>query len=439
MAKILILIGGHLYNGPRPVKEADALTAAGHQVTVAGIWFDPMFAERDRQILQQKSWRFQPALDFRPGGRDRLTSIGVRLQTKFVQQLFQRFQIAAPALLGYGTKALLRTALRKQADLTIVHSEAGLWVASQLLDRGFRVGVDFEDWFSQDLLPAAQATRPIALLKSLEARLAQNCAYCLTTSQAMAAAMAATYQIPPPTVIYNVFPFAERQGIDQQYRDRQNLQLCSLHWFSQTIGPGRGLEMLFQSLAYLTTPVEIHLRGNCPAHYRSWLEASIPENWRDRIFVHPTVPNAELLSRIAEHDIGLALESPEIPSRDLTVTNKLFQYLQGGLALIASETAGQREILSQYPATGQLIPPNSPIDLARAIESFSQNSDRLKAAKAAALQAIEPLCWEQEAEKLKQQANQALNVDPLAVLVKSRTPILEKLSKKIYNRSLELN
>ncbi len=440
MAKILILIGGHLCNGPRPVKEADALAAAGHEVTVAGIWFDPAFAERDRQLLQHKSWRFQPVLDFRPhSGRNRLTQMAVRLQTKLAQQLFQRFQIATPALLGYGTQSLLRTALREQADLTIVHSEAGLWVASQLLDRGFRVGVDFEDWFSQDLLPAAQATRPIALLKSLEARLAQNCTYCLTTSQAMAKAIATTYQASQPTVIYNVFPLADRQVLDHQYRDRQNLQHCSLHWFSQTIGPGRGLETLFESLAYLTTPVEIHLRGNCPAHYRSWLEALIPQNWHDRIFVHPTVPNAELLSRIAEHDIGLALESPEILSRDLTVTNKLFQYLQGGLALIASDTAGQRELLSQYAATSQLISPNSPIDLANAIQAFSQNPDRLKAAKTAALKAIEALCWEQEAEKLKQQAEQALNVERQAVVTSSRTLTLGKLSKKIYNRSLELN
>jgi hypothetical protein len=50
MAKILILIGGHLCNAPRPQKEADTLAQAGHDVTVAGFWFDPEFVKRDRQF-----------------------------------------------------------------------------------------------------------------------------------------------------------------------------------------------------------------------------------------------------------------------------------------------------------------------------------------------------------------------------------------------------
>ena len=412
MAKILILIGGHLCNGPRPVKEADALTEAGHDVKVAGVWFDPVFAERDCQLVQQKTWQFQPVLDFRPNRQqNRLTQFGVRLQAQLAQQAFQRFRIVSPALLGYGARSMLRTAVREQADLTIVHSEAGLWVATQLLDRGFQVGVDFEDWFSQDLLPLAQATRPIAQLKMLEAHLVRNCTYCLTTSHAMAEAMATAYQAPQPTVIYNAFPLAERELLDWEYRDRQDLDLFSFHWFSQTIGPGRGLETLFQALDYLTHPIEIHLRGNCPAHYRQWLQESIPENWRDRIFIHPTVPNAELLSRIAEHDIGLALESPEIPSRNLTITNKLFQYLQAGLAVIASDTAGQREILTQYPDIGTLIASDSPLELANAIAELSQSPDRVKASKAAAELAIDQLCWEKEAHKLKRLVNITLDVE----------------------------
>jgi hypothetical protein len=66
--------------------------------------------------------------------------------------------------------------------------------------------VDFEDWFSEDLLPSARLTRPISQLKKLEARLIRECFYCLTTSNAMAEAMAKAYQAPKATVIYNSFP-----------------------------------------------------------------------------------------------------------------------------------------------------------------------------------------------------------------------------------------
>ncbi len=415
MAKILILIGAHLCTAPRPQKEAETLTNAGHDVTVRGFWFDPELVQRDRILIANKKWRFEPIIDFHP--THRLNNWGIRLQGRLARERFQRFGTFAPALLGYGAKAMLTAARQARADLTIVHSEAGLWAGNQLLDEGFCVGVDFEDWFSEDLLPEARATRPIAKLKALESRLARDCTYCLTTSHAMAEALAEAYQAPKPTVIYNSFPWAEREQIDHQKRDRQNLNLPSLHWFSQTIGPGRGLETLFQALPHLTIPVEIHLRGNYPESARQWLEPLVPPEWRvkrsypegNRLLIHPTVPNAELLSRIAEHDIGLSLESTDIPSRNLTVTNKLFQYLQAGLAVIATETAGAREVLSQCPTSGRLISSNNPVALAQALKDLLGTPERLTAAKAASLQATkEQFCWEKQAKSLLSTAELAL-------------------------------
>jgi glycosyltransferase involved in cell wall biosynthesis len=407
MSKILILIGGHLCTAPRPQKEAETLANAGHNVTVRGLWFDPELVKRDRLLMTNKKWRFEPIIDFQP--THHLRSLRIRLQGRLAKERFQRFGTFAPALLGYGAKAMLTAARQARADLTIVHSEAGLWVGNRLLDEGFRVGVDFEDWFSEDLLPKERAARPIAQLKALESRLVRECTYCLTTSHAMAEALAEAYQAPKPTVIYNAFPWAEREQIDHQKRDRPHLTLPSLHWFSQTIGPGRGLENLFQALPHLKIPVEIHLRGNYPESARQWLEPLVPSGWRDHLFIHPSVPNGELLSRIAEHDIGLALEIPYCFNKQFTASNKLFQYLQAGLAVIATDTAGQREILSQQPAIGRLISTNNPVALAQALKDLFGDPERLTAAKAASLQATkEQFCWEKQAKSLLSIAELAL-------------------------------
>ncbi|WP_017314701.1 glycosyltransferase family protein [Mastigocladopsis repens] len=409
MAQILILIGGHLCTAPRPQKEAETLTDAGHDVTVCGFWFDPELVKRDRLLMANKKWQFEPIVDFQPIHRFR--NLGIRLRSRLSKEGFLHLGIFSPELLGYGTQAMLRAARRACADLTIVHSEPGLWVGSQLLDEGLCVGVDFEDWFSEDLLPKDRVSRPIKHLKVLESRLARNCTYCLTTSHALADALAEAYQAPKPRVIYNTFPWAERSQINYDKGDRQNHNLPSIHWFSQTIGSGRGLETLFQALPYLKTPVEIHLRGNYPESARQWLEPLVPSQWRDRLFIHPTVPNAELVSRIAEHDIGLALECKDIVSRNLSVTNKLFQYLQAGLAVIATDTAGQREIFSQQPAIGRLIPSNNPSALAQALEDLLHTPDKLACAKAAALQAAkEQFCWEQQADAVLQAAHLTLSV-----------------------------
>ena len=407
MAKILILIGAHLSTAPRPQKEAETLAKAGHEVIVKGFWFEPELAKRDRLLRQEKLWRFEPIIDFQP--HNRWQNFQVRLQGKIAREKYKRFQNFSPALLGYGAKAMLKVARQTRADLTIVHSEAGLWVGNQLLNEGFRVGVDFEDWFSEDLLPEARVTRPIKQLKQYEARLARECQYCLTTSNVMAEAMSQAYDAPKPTVIYNTFPETEREYIDGKIKDRKNLALPSLHWFSQTIGAGRGLEILFSALNHLQTPVEIHLRGNYPESSRQLLEPLIPSQWRKYIFIHPTVPNHELLSRIAEHDIGLALEQTDTHSRNSTVTNKLFQYLHGGLTVVATDTLGQKEILSQYHQLGSLIPSNNPIALAQGLDDLLQDSNKLNAAKNNALNIFNhKLCWEHQVQVLLDRVTKAL-------------------------------
>ncbi len=395
MAKILILIGAHICTAPRPQKEAETLTDAGYDVTVMGFWSDPELIKRDRLLMRNKKWQFKPIIDFQPSNK--WNNLLVRGQGRIARELYQKLGIFSPDLLGYGTKKMLKAARKIRADLTIVHSEGGLWVGSQLLKEGFQVGVDFEDWFSEDLLPEARKNRPIPQLKALEGELINKCSYCLTTSHVMANALANAYQAPKPTIIYNTFPLKEREQIDGKFLDRHNPEIPSLHWFSQTIGEGRGLEIFFQALADIKTPVEVHLRGNYPESSRQWLEPLIPDNWKDFIFIHPSVPNSQLLSRIAEHDIGLALERKDIPSRDLTITNKVFQYLQGGLAVIATDTEGQQEVFSQAPDIGEIVPHGDSLALAQAINSLLGDRTRLDRAKSSALKAFqEKFCWERQ-------------------------------------------
>ncbi len=416
MARILILIGGHLCTAPRPQKEAAALAAAGHDVLVVGLWFDVALADRDQQLCaaiqslgQSQFWRFQPLLDFRGiDWRQQYRRSGIRIQAKLAQQLFQRTRILSPALLGYGAKAMLRFAQNYHADLTIVHSEAGLWVGHQLQQQGYRVGVDFEDWFSQDLSPAAQIQRPIVWIKLLEATLARNCHYCLVPSQTMATAMATAYQTRRPTVVYNAFPLNYGHVNSFAKHDRRDRITPSLHWFSQTIGPGRGLETLFAALPDVQASIQVHLRGNCPPAYRTWLMNQVPESWHDRLLIHAPVANQELPTRIAEHDIGLALETTKIPSRNLTITNKLFQYLEAGLAVIATDTAGQREVMQACPLAGQLIASDDPKALATAINHWVEKPRQLAIAKQAAIQASAALTWETQADRLVQRAAEAL-------------------------------
>jgi glycosyltransferase involved in cell wall biosynthesis len=112
------------------------------------------------------------------------------------------------------------------------------------------------------------------------------------------------------------------------------------------------------------------------------------------------VPHQELLSRITEHDIGLAVEEVRPDSRNLTITNKILQYLLGGIAVIASDTAGQREVATLAPDAVFLFKNYDSDDLSLKINSLIADKALLENAKKSALSiASKIFCWEHQ-EKL---------------------------------------
>jgi glycosyltransferase involved in cell wall biosynthesis len=282
-------------------------------------------------------------------------------------------------------------------------------VATDLLHDGCLVGIDVEDWFSEDLPLEARKRRPIRLLRNLERKLLTLGGYSACPSRAMSEALAREFGCPQPTVVYNAFPWSDRESVDGLFKDRRDRRLPSIHWFSQTLGHDRGLDDLIAALPQLKHEAEIHLRGKPVSGFENWLAHRVPEAWRGRIMVHGMVSNAELLSRITEHDIGFAGETPLIRSRDLTVTNKILHYLLAGLAVLASDTAGQREVAAQAPGGVFLYPSGDAPALAARLDTLLESADFLRQAKAAALDAAErTFCWERQERKLVEAVSYAL-------------------------------
>lgn len=350
--------------------------------------------------LSNTDFRFSRSVLKPPAGLVLSGSFGRRLGGWFARIRYLALGLENRRQLGGSSDDLLRAAKAVAAELYLVHLEAALWVGSELISLERAVGVDFEDWYSEDLLPEARKRRPIKLLKSLERRALSKGAFATCTSRAMAEALALEYRCEAPVVIYNAFPWSDRETIDGLIKDRNNPQLRSLHWYSQTLGRGRGLEDLIAALPLLESDLEIHLRGKPTPDFRELL-AKVPATWRNRVFVHDLVSNDELLSRVAEHDIGFAGEQKYCRSRDLTVTNKILHYLLAGLAVVASDTSGQREVADQAKGAVLIYRAGEPGDLASQLNELLSAPNALEKAKEAALAAARrTFCWEQQAPKL---------------------------------------
>lgn len=388
--RVTILTSGPLCRNPRVLKEAGTLGSAGLDVTVVTIARSERFEQVDEQILR--------GAPFRKFAVDRLGRTGISRLKSFLERgltaAARRARWQHPTALGPHL-ALRNAALERPFDLLIAHTELPLCIAADFMTHGMSVAADLEDWHSRDLLPAMQAARPLPLLRRTEAMILRGARHVTTTSGPLADALADTYQARRPAVVPNAFPLSASPSFTPPPGQP------SFVWISQTVGPGRGLEQFIAAWSRMKTEANCFLRGEVDPHYRKALVTSVPERVRANLHFQPIVPPDEIPVVLRQHDIGLALEPREPANKDLTISNKVFHYLDAGLALVATPTRGQRAVFNADPAIGLIDDLSSPESLAGRLDLLAGRQDTLNAARAAARRLAErEFSWEKTAPLL---------------------------------------
>lgn len=404
LGRILIITNGPLARNPRVFKEASVLGQAGHSVTVLTPRNHAPSEPLDTALSAGAPFRRVP-LDLLPGyGTPRWRIFLRLLRHRLGRQAMTRLRW--PNLHALGPAAvLLRAARSHPADLTIVHNEVPHGIGTRLLDDGRRVAADIEDWHSEDLLPQDRLARPLGLLRAVERRLLHGAAHTTTTSHALADALHARYGGHRPHVISNSFPLQPAPTA------RSTVDVTpAFFWFSQTLGPGRGLEQFLAAWALTRHPSRVVLLGETRAGYGQHLVSLLPSHLRSQVAFRPLVSPADLPAVIASHDIGLALEQSFIVNRDLTITNKIIQYLNAGLAIVASDTAGQREVLAHDSAAGVIVETHDTGAFAATLDGLLSDRAALARRQAAARRLAEDVyCWERETPRLLALVEKALS------------------------------
>ncbi|MFT7219850.1 MAG: glycosyltransferase involved in cell wall biosynthesis [Candidatus Azotimanducaceae bacterium] len=395
--KIVIVSGFPLSMNPRVVKEADALSEAGHKVTVLTAIFSEIEGARETAIASHRNWRcvfLANAASKNPIMK--LHWLCLRARRAFFNLLHLRFGFSSHYQLGYCSAELLRYCKKNRADHYSLHLESSLATAPLLSSLSRRYSVDFEDWYSHDLAEAQQEDRPSRLIETLELQALKGAVFSTAASNAMAAAIHEKHGNPHPITLYNCFELSLAEPVQTRAVQSETVQSNSttlrICWFSQTVGATRGLEELLAATNDLDR-VEVHLIGNCSSQYKDEL-LSIDSKTQ----FHGYISADQLADYLENFHIGYAGETSKIVSRDLTVTNKVFQYLLAGLPIIASKTQGQIEMAQQIPAAFHLF---SDKETLIAGIRYWQITENLAKGKSAALDATTTrFNWEIESAQL---------------------------------------
>lgn len=399
---ICLVTTGHPSTNPRLVKEADALAEAGYSVRVVACKFVPWADETDAEFSGRSWWpptwvRFGP-LASRP--RREWTRVRRAVCRTLVACLGFRSALAKRAL-HYVVPELARAAADERAELYVAHNLGALPAAAHAAARhDARLGFDAEDYHRGEVREAESRTLPAALTRWAEERYMTACDYVTAASEDIAEAYEATLGIESPTTILNVFPVADRQATvpAAELAAEKVPGSKTLYWFSQTIGPKRGLEDALEALPLLDESVHLALRGSWAAGYETEFMARAEDlAVRHRVRILPPVRPGELVVRTSRHDAGLALETGWSENRDLAVTNKIFTYLLAGVPAVVSATKGQRRICDTLPRATRMIPVGEPRALAGAARELLADPG---ARESAATEAASRFCWDVEQTKL---------------------------------------
>lgn len=409
MAKICLLTPSQPSINPRIVKEADALAEVGHQVQVlcghTVAWAD----QSDEILLRNRRWSCSYVGGVPGSVRHGWTRVRHGVARRFppawrLSPEFARWSLARV------TPELQVAAFQCEADLYVAHYVGALAAAGVAARRkGAMLAFDAED-FESGYYEYKTGPQAIDLLaEDVEREYLPRCCYVSAASPGIAAAYASKYGIPMPPSILNVFPVAARP---LQLRETSADGPLKLYWFSQTIGPGRGLESVIHAMATLPDcHIELYLRGRCSSGYGERLRRVAQDRGLDlaKIKFCPPAPAEDMIRHSAEYDVGLALEQPDSPNRDLCLTNKIFSYLLAGNAVAATSTTGQKAIVETLGPAGFLYEPGDADALARGLRFWHDDRSALQRARIEAwLLGTHKFNWDHEKKTLVEVVNGVL-------------------------------
>ncbi|MES2428789.1 MAG: glycosyltransferase [Bacteroidota bacterium] len=382
------------------VKEADALANAGYQITVLYVYWNKWGTEFDKELIASKNWEAICV-----GGDPqykRLTYFISRTIYKLIKTITRNSKkiLAADITAARASYFLTKAAKKHVADLYIAHNIGALpaVVAAAKLHKK-PCGFDAEDFHRYEVHDDDDH-EDVILKTTIENKYIPQLNYFTTSSPQIADAYQKLFRGLAPTVLLNVFP-KSGSNIKTDHSDLN--QPIKLFWFSQTIGPNRGINDAIDALNLINAShlankeqFELHLLGD---QTKTIYIDSIKKSDANIIFHHPIPPN-DLVDFTAQFDIGLALEPGFNTNNDIALSNKLFTYMQAGLAIIASDTTAQQAFIAQNQTIGSLYPKGDAKALADILLKYKNNREELIASKKESLRlAHQQYNWETESVK----------------------------------------
>lgn len=238
--------------------------------------------------------------------------------------------------------------------------------------------------------------------RKLEAFIIKRVDKVITINNSIAGELVERYHIEYPQVIVNCPPplkQGEANAYDSVLRNAAGISLDKrLVLYQGGVTQYRGLEELIEAFTYLDESFCLVFMGY--GKIRDELEVIVySKGLNNRIKFLPAVPQKELLKYTSSADLGVIPYKPVSLNNYYTLPNKLFEYINAGIPIIASDLPELRRIIKGYDI-GYLFDPYKSESIADAIKYVFSDKERYAAIKANTSKAASEYNWNKESKKL---------------------------------------
>jgi glycosyltransferase involved in cell wall biosynthesis len=192
----------------------------------------------------------------------------------------------------------------------------------------------------------------------------------ITVNEFIAKELKKRYKInKEPYVIYN-YPHATATKMPEKKTDDETTLL-----YQGLYAPGRGLEELIESMKYVDNQFRLKLRG--VGDYRFRLRDLVKKHkLEDKVEILPPVKSSELTKSAQFADVGVIMYEPDCLNSYFASPNKLFEYVNAGLAILCNDLPFVKSIVTKY-GLGVCSPQINPKTLAATINQFNRENIRI--------------------------------------------------------------
>jgi glycosyltransferase involved in cell wall biosynthesis len=354
-------------------KEARTLASAGHDVTVFALW-----RPGQRESEEIAGYHIKRLRLFTSSWRGRFLAPLVKFIEFSLRLWYFYTQNPAQVVQANDAKAL------PLSWLCALTGRAALIYDARELE----TGREFENFRLAGIYRRLWPLPEMLFIRSAQA--------VITVSDAISRELCRLYSIPPPLVIMNCPPKQSSSPTRHLHKESNIPDSHRIALFQGSVSAGRGI-LAFLEAVQILPAVSAVVLGDGPL--LPLLRKKVQSGEFQRVILPGRVPMEDLPGYIASADLGIALYQDTCLSHRYALPNKLFEYIQAGLPVVASNLPEIARIVEGYQL-GKLVNPDDSASIAETIRLILEDPHEYARLKANTRRAAEVLNWEVEEKKL---------------------------------------